>query len=68
MTQSFGADIADTIQFVGRALARVEKGDGAEDREVHNIRAYLVNTLELIERDPGIEAPQTTSMRPLPSL
>ena len=56
MTQSFAAAIVETLDFVERALSRVEKGDGAEEREVHNIRAYLVNTLELIERDPGIEA------------
>jgi len=56
MTQSFGAAIAETLDLVERTLARVEKGDGEEEREVHSIRAYLVNTLELIERDPGIEA------------
>lgn len=27
----------------------------ARKREVHNIRAYLVNMLNLIKRDPGIE-------------
>jgi hypothetical protein len=29
--------------------------DNAE-AELHNVRAYLVNVLELVERDPGIEA------------
>jgi hypothetical protein len=55
VTQSFAATMQDTLEYVERALARIEKGDGAET-EVHNIRAYLVNTLELTERDPGVEA------------
>ena len=55
MTQTFAAAIQETLEYVERALARLEQGDGAA-AEVHNIRAYLVNTLELTKRDPGIEA------------
>ena len=55
MTQSFAAAIQETVEYVERALARIETGDGVE-AEVHNVRAYLVNTLEMIDRDPGIEA------------
>jgi hypothetical protein len=45
----------ETLGFIGRALDRIRAGDGAES-ELHNVRVYLVNILELIERDPGIEA------------
>ena len=45
----------ESLDYVERALARLEEGAGAET-EAHNIRAYLINTLELIDRDPGIEA------------
>ena len=55
MTATLAETIAETLSFIERALARVENGEGAE-AEAHNIRAYLVNTLELVERDPGIEA------------
>jgi len=55
MPQTFAEMVVETVDFVERALARIEQGDGA-DTELHNVRAYLVNTLELIERDPGIEA------------
>jgi hypothetical protein len=36
-------------------FARIEDGHSPET-EAHNIRANLVNTLELVELDPGIEA------------
>jgi hypothetical protein len=39
----------------GGALDRIRAGEGAEV-ELHNVRAYLLNILELVERDPGIEA------------
>ena len=55
MTKSFAAAIAQTLEYVERSLARIQEGDGAET-EAHNIRVYLVNTLELTHRDPGIEA------------
>lgn len=55
MTQSFAAAIGESLEYVERALARIDGGEGAET-EAHNIRAYLVNTLELTDRDSGIEA------------
>ena len=55
MPATLAETIAETLSFIERALVRVEKGESAE-AEADNIRAYLVNTLELIERDPGIEA------------
>ena len=53
--RSFDDALADTVSFIERALARIEQQDGA-DAELHNIRAYLINVLELVERNPGIEA------------
>jgi hypothetical protein len=32
------------------------KGDGAQDTDLHDISAYLMNTVELIEREPCTEA------------
>ena len=55
MTQSFAAAIRETLEYLEKAIARIEKGEAAE-AEAHNIRAYLINTLDLTERDPGIEA------------
>src|SRR6188472_3257368 len=54
VTQSFAIGIKETLEYA-RALARLQEGDGAET-EAHNICAYLVNTLELTDRDAGIEA------------
>lgn len=55
MTQALSGVLEETVAYVERALARIEKGEGAET-EAHNIRAYLINTLELVDRDPGIDA------------
>ena len=49
------ARFAQTLSFIERALTRIQNGESPE-AEAHTIRAYLVNTLELVERDPGIEA------------
>jgi hypothetical protein len=54
VTQSFDATLQETLEYE-RALTRIKQGEGPET-EAHNIRAYLVNTLELTDRDPGIEA------------
>jgi hypothetical protein len=43
------------LGFIQRALDRIRAGEDAEV-ELHNVRAYLLNILELVERDPGIEA------------
>ena len=55
MTRSLHDALEETLGFVQRALDRIRAGDNAE-AELHNVRAYLVNILELVERDPGIEA------------
>jgi hypothetical protein len=55
MAATLPETLAETLSYIERSLTRIENGDGAE-AEAHNVRAYLVNTLELVERDPGIEA------------
>ena len=55
MPATLAETLSETLSFIERALMRIENGESAE-AEAHNIRAYLVNTLELVERDPGIEA------------
>jgi hypothetical protein len=55
MSSSLHDAVDETLGFVQRALDRIRAGEGAE-AELHNRRAYLVNILELVERDPGIEA------------
>jgi hypothetical protein len=55
MTRSLQDALEETLGFIERALDRIRAGDGAE-AELHNVRAYLLNILELVERDPGIEA------------
>ena len=41
------------VQFISRALHQIEAGN-APETELHNVRVYLVATLELIEPDPRI--------------
>jgi hypothetical protein len=55
MTRSLHDALDETIAFIERALGRIRADEGAE-AELHNLRAYLVNVLDLVERDPGIEA------------
>ena len=55
MTATLAETVAQTLEFVERAIARIEGGE-SQEVEAHNIRAYLLNTLELVDRDPGIEA------------
>jgi hypothetical protein len=55
VTRSLQDALHETLGFVRRALDRIHAGEGAE-AELHNVRAYLVNVLDLVERDPGIEA------------
>jgi hypothetical protein len=55
MPATLAETIAETLSFIDRALTRIENGESAE-AEAHDIRAYLVMTLELLDRDPGIEA------------
>jgi len=55
MTRALYDALEETLGFIQRALDRIVAGEGVE-AELHNVRAYLVNILELVERDPGIEA------------
>ena len=47
--------LEETVGFIERALDRITRDEGAE-AELHNVQAYILNVLELVERDPGIEA------------
>ncbi len=47
--------LEETAGFIERALDRITRNEGAE-AELHNVQAYLLNVLELVDRDPGIEA------------
>jgi hypothetical protein len=55
MTRSLHHAVEETLGVIQRALDRVRAGENAQ-AELHNVRAYLLNILELVERDPGIEA------------
>ena len=55
MARSLHNALDETLACIERAIERICAGDGAEP-ELRNVRAYLVNLLELVERDPGIEA------------
>jgi hypothetical protein len=55
MARSLHHALEETLGFIERALDRIRAGEAAA-AELHNVRAYLVNILELVERDPGIEA------------
>lgn len=54
-TKPIADAMQETIDFCARALTRIERAEGA-DTELHNIRAYILNTLEMIETDPDIQA------------
>ncbi len=45
----------ETFGFIEHALTKIEAREGAE-AELHNLRAYLLNVLDLVDRDPGIDA------------
>ncbi len=56
MTQkSFTETLEETMSFIERALDRITRNEGAE-AELHNVQAYVLNILELVDRDPGIDA------------
>ena len=52
---AWGSHQLPTADFIQRALDRI-RADDAVEAELHNVRAYLLNILELVDRDPGIEA------------
>ena len=47
--------IEDNIKFVAHALRRIEMGE-TPDTDLHSLRIFLVDALDLIEPDPGITA------------
>ena len=47
--------IEDNIQFVAHALCRIEAGETPET-DLHNLRIFLLEALDLIEPDPRITA------------
>src|SRR5215207_2644681 len=55
VTRSLHDALEETLGFMQRALDRIQAGEAIE-AELHNVRAYLLNILELVDRDPGIEA------------
>ena len=55
MTRALYDALEETLGFIQRALDRIQAGDAVE-AELHNVRAYLLNILELVDRDPDIEA------------
>ena len=54
MTRPLQDALEETLGFIKRALDHIGAGEGAV-AELHNVRAYLLNILELVEPDPGIE-------------
>jgi hypothetical protein len=55
MTSSLDDALNETLGLIQRALDHIRAGDGAET-ELRNVHACLLDILELVERDPGIEA------------
>jgi len=55
MTRSLHDALEETLGYIQRSLDCIRAGESAH-AELHNVRAYLVNILDLVERDPGIDA------------
>jgi hypothetical protein len=66
MAGSLHDALEETLGFIQRALDRIRADDNAE-AELHNVRAYLVNVLELVERDPGVKAASDDLFKSRPS-
>ncbi len=54
VTKPLAEALDETVGFIERALTKIEAREGAE-AELHNLRAYLLNVLDLVDRDPGID-------------
>src|SRR3954452_23553031 len=54
MPRSLQAALEETLGSIERALDHIRTGGG--DAELRDLRAQLLNILELVERDPGIDA------------
>jgi hypothetical protein len=55
MTRSLQHALDETLGFVEQALEHIRAGEGSE-LELQNLRAYLLDILAAIERNPGVEA------------
>jgi Asp-tRNA(Asn)/Glu-tRNA(Gln) amidotransferase C subunit len=54
-SKSLAEALDEALGFVERAVAKIERREDAET-ELHNVRAYILNILDLVERTPGISA------------
>ena len=53
--QTFAAILQDRLSTIDHALAQIERGELVEPA-LHSLRCTLIEVLEQVERDPGIEA------------
>ena len=53
--RSFSSAVEEALGVIERALQNIRTGEGVES-ELHTVRACLLEVLDLVERDPGIEA------------
>jgi hypothetical protein len=52
---SLAEALEEALGFLERAVAKIERQEDAQI-ELHNVRAYILNILDLVERTPGIAA------------
>lgn len=52
---SFSEAVAEACRDIAAAVVRIEQKYEAEV-ELHNVQAYVLNLLDLMERSPGIQA------------
>ena len=55
MTRSLQHALDEALGFIEQALDHIRAGEGSE-LELQNLRAYLLDILAAIERNPGVEA------------
>ena len=55
MTRSLQHALDEALGFIEQALEHIRAGEGSE-LELQNLRAYLLDILAAIERNPGVEA------------
>src|SRR4051794_7718650 len=53
--RSLPGALAEALGSIERAVERIRTGDGG-DTELRDIRAHILSMLDLVERDPGIDA------------
>jgi hypothetical protein len=54
MTRSLQHAVDEALSFIEQALEHIRAGEGSE-LELQNLRAYLLNILELVERSRAAE-------------